>query len=1168
MADMPGNPVYNTLPTTPPGWQGVPYMLGPLVADMTGGVARPYVPPNMATFDATMAAQVNNPLYKTMLGNMYSQLGTQIGNTMGNMGFVQSLGTMAGYSPAETQRALQGGMGAFGRSQMGSFVMPLVDSGLNAMGLTGGSFVGMTKAAYDGRMNLMGSGLIDPHNAGQQHQAMAAASATATMLNNIISQRDSQGHLMLNADARTTQGFSRERVTQLAMRAAGMGMFTSGAAQGFGDVIGTGTGGIAERLAQAVGPNIDIAAITSDNFDGKKGGLVGSKEAARKVEAIKKEVERGVQGLTEAMGAMRDLTGYVDEELEQLLTEVTNGDWTKSAQGAFAARDAVRTLHATSQVYNIDPGKALGQIRANRNALQNAAGFDEQMRSLGFNGGGMFGLAAQTDFFANVEDVINAKGVRGDPVAAGRVRTQALQAMSQNMNSQAGRAAQVLAYARQTGMVSDEQASGFAQMLTSGDSGVMGAGLNRLLTTVFGSAEVGRRFMNDSMQMNAMRNSMDDSAGKFAMTMMTNGADAEFRRREQVSAAGQRLAFTQQALSESGMNTWQSAEGTNKVVDNIVATIRGDGSDADRVVDANAFRQQFDAMVAKGMDPRTAANAVVSAYKRSPATSQYAQDIDLAVKRQSAINNEEALVKGGLESRQATALVKELTARGGIDGKESAEIYRLVREGKGAEALARVDSVVSGLDYATRRQMSRVKSTAAQQHRDALETMRSNQEAETLIGLVADRGYGGDDVAKAYEAMASAGLRYAKSDKTEEDYDNFWERVSKSKFVDMFGTDAFKEYMDVAKNGKAVDEDGKEISAVEYFQRMGRRAGAVKRAAVANLGASGYSLGMSDYWSGGQSSVNSQEARERRDTVINNLASRMNEDAFASAGERDSFAANVADFLMGNKNWKSLLKVYGDKDLESSISKYGAAFEKYEKAQNDFNAAQGGYQEAIGALMKSGNFEDVNWVKEVFSHQGEIYVPDLEKSLSGVSGKEGKAAVQKILAAAKARNALTEAQQGTETALGDTVADKDMVQKLKGLTKWEAQRKKRNEKLTGDAKVAAFMEDFDFSEEGIKGAKGADKAWLDKMFAAVSDEEVAAKAGVASSSGVKQKYGEYAMSIVKEKAMAGDEKALEAMKAARVAQRESAGRIHGEITIKSGWDSSPAVLEASIGGLS
>ena len=1154
MAD---NPLYSMSPTTPPGWQGVPYMLGPIVADMTGGVAAPYVPPNMATYDATVVSQVNNPLYKTMMGRVYDQLGTQVGNTAGAMKFVQGIGTMAGYTPEQTKKALSGGMGAFSRSAIGSFVMPFVDSGLNSLGVTGGSFVAAGQEAFNARMNLMGPGaLINPYDAGQQHKAMAAASATAMMLNEVVSQREN-GKLLATVDQSVTQGFSRERVAQLAMRAAGRGMFTSNAAQGFDDVKGTGVGGIADRLSQAVGDaSIDLSRLSMDNFDGKASGIVQKSDAAESVKRVKDEFRRGVQSLTEAMGAMRDLTGFVDEELEKLLDDATNGDWSRSANGAFAARDAIRTLHAASQAYNIDPKQALAQIRSNRLTLQQAAGFDENMRYFGFSGGGMFGLSAQTELFTNIEDMINARGVRGDPILSDRIRKQSVQAMARNENSTAGKAAQILAYARQTGVVSEADAERYAALLTSGDSSLMADGLNRLLTTQFGSAEAGRRFMNDTMQMNAMRMAMDDRAGRFATALTMNGADAEYHRREQVSAASQRLAFTQQALSESGMNTWQSAEGTGKVVENIVKTIRGDGKDADRVADAAAFQQQYDAMLAKGMDARTAASTLVSAYKRSPVTSQYSQEIDLAIKQQAAVNNEEALMHGGKESRQATALVRELTARRSIDGKESAEIYKMIREGHGAEALARVDRKVGGLDSATQQQMRRIREDAAQKHDAAVKTMQDNVEVTELIGLVSGRGFSGEDVAKAYETMANAGMRYASSKKEAEDYDRFWESVSKTNFVGMFGEKALKEYMTAVQSGDT-----------DYLSKMGRRAGAVRRTAISTLGKSGFGLEMSGYWGGGASSVNSEEIRKKRDTLINGIASRMNESAFVDAKERDTLAANIVDFMTGNKDWKSLLKVY-DKDdaagLQSSLAKYGAAFKKYQEAQEAFGGKQEAYNKALGELGKEGAYTAMEAIEAQFRSGGEISHKWLRKQLGGVKNKD---AVSAIVEAAEAHNNVVRAQRTSEDVLGETVADEKAARGLKGLVSWDAVRKQRNAKITGDEKVKSFIDNFDFSADGLKEAKGASREFLKKMFDTVSDEEVAARVGVDVKKGVKHKYGEAAMAIIRERAEKGDEKALAVMRAARTAQRDAATRIHGEITIRSGFSASPAVLEGNVGGL-
>lgn len=1168
---MPDNPMYNLSPALPPGLSAVPYIAGPIVADMTGGIAGPYVPPNMSVYDASYVTMVNNPLYKTMMSRMYSQFGTQIGNTLGSMWVVQSLGTMGGYTPEETKRALSGGVNMFARSKLGAFVMPFVDSGLNAMGLTGGSFVAMGQEAYRGRMGLMGPGvLLNPYDTGQQHQAMAAAAATATMLNGIMSKRNQEQKLLTTVEQRLMQGFSRERVTQMVMNAAGRGMFTTNIAQGFEDIPGTGVGGLADRLAQAVGgSDIDLSRLSDDNFRGKAGGVLNDEKAAQRLERLKKEFHRSVQGLTEAMGAMRDLTGYVDEELEKLLDEATNGAWNRSGSNAFAARDIVRTFHAVTQAYNLNPNRALDHVRTNRMILQQAAGFDESMQAFGFNGGGMFGLAAQTELMAGIEDMINARGVRGDPILAGRMRLQGSQLMARNINSSAGRAAQILAYARQTGILPGDMADGLTEMLTSGDRGIMGEGINRLLTLVFGSSEAGRRFMNDSMQMNAMRMSMDDNAGKLAMAVTMTGASAEYHRREQVSAAGQRLRLTQQALAESGMNTWQTPGGIGKVVDYVVQTIQGDPSKLSaedrktRLADAEAFKKQYDALVAKGWDPRMAAHSIIEAYRKSPATARYAQDIDLAVKEQAAVNNEEILEKGGaLEGRQAAALLQDMLPRGLIDGRTGAEIYEAIRAGRGVEALARVDSIVGNLDPATRQLLGRVRSDAAEKHIAALDAMRDNVAAVKRIQEASVNGFSAEDVAKAYETMASAGKRYLESGQKPEDYSIFWDSISKANVVQMLSDKALEDYIGYVKGGR-----------VDELSKMARQAAAMRRVAVTTLQDSGFGSWASGFWGGGHSSVNSKKAKEERDATVAEMTRRANEAAFKQAGDRDSFVPRAVEFLMGRADWEKLLNIYDPEkkrtELRESLKEYGIGFRAFLDAQERFNDLQEPYKEALGVLAAEGREDAIPVIKKKMAEKGLTSTRRVEEWLGGlVDGDDPRAqrinkAIATVKATVSAKNALVWSKANAHKALGSTMDNLTPQQKMEyqNFFSWKDFRDERDKKLQTDKKLAEFLDDFDFSEEGMRNAKGASAEFIRKLNSTVTTDEVSAKIGRPISSKEKSQYGEAMLAVARDKMIKfRDEGATDVFRAARAASREH--RISGTLTIKDGWSQRDAVVDA------
>ena len=84
----------------------------------------------------------------------------------------------------------------------------------------------------------------------------------------------------------------------------------------------------------------------------------------------------------------------------------------------------------------------------------------------------------------------------------------------------------------------------------------------------------------------------------------------------------------------------------------------------------------------------------------------------------------------------------------------------------------------------------------------------------------------------------------------------------------------------------------------------------------------------------------------------------------------------------------------------------------------------------------------------------------------------------------------------------------------------------------------------------------------------MSDEEVAAARGLKSSEGLtSEEWTKTALKVMNTKAANNHEGALETLRLFKAAASEGVTRIRGEITIKSGRDQAPAVLEANIGGL-
>ena len=1141
------NPIYDYRATTPPGLAAIPSMVGGMIAPYVGGYARPYVPENQSTFGAIMAKNVNDPMYKTMMARTYGQLFSQAMGTAGSLPIVQSFGRMVGYSPEQIQRDLSAMSGDFGRSTLGSLIAPLTDQWLNTAGLSGGSFIDVANNAFNNRFNLMSPGImINPLDMQMQRQAMGGAAAMSQLINGLSSKWDSEsGTALLAPNMQFTRGLDRSTVSNVVMRMAGAGAFN-------GSVNGE-TRGLMDQIQDAIGSR-DLASL-----DWSKGDFIGGKDGEdgdKKLAEITKRFARQAQGGIRAVGAMRDLLNEVDGAIEKL-DALTNGKWAQSGADGYAAEHAVRKLHAVTQMYNLDPNKTVDQLLVNKGALQDAAGFGGAMRYMGFDGGGLFGLEAQTALLANTEDMISRRGIRGDPVKAERARKQALQAYAQTMNTRGGVAAQLLAWGRQTGVVSDEAAAGFATELASGDRAVMGDSLNRLLTLEFGSAERGQKLMNDATFIQTMRQSLTDKSGAYANNLMTLGADREFSRRELITAAENRYAASTDALQNAGMSTVQSDEDLATAVRDMADNLRNDkklGEGGKNVADF--ITSTYKNHIAKGEDANSAFQQVLSSLQNDPTLAKYYEQAKMTAENSLSTLNENRIEKGGLPSLTAKLLTESMERGGAITAEQSSKVYELLGDNKYADALKMAEGYLEKTDPAERKIYEQARGEAERQYKRQQESTAASRDAGDMLKVARAGGFGASEVVDTLTTVADA----ARSYRGEEDDEKFYDLVQKSGFSEKFGYDMYKQLLEARKGGVE--------SLHKFGSRMGRAIAPLQELAVKNLQENGHGAEMWGYWGGGMYAGNNAAARKQRDDLMEGLKKAMGESSDEDADLYQSVANDAVDFFTGHKNWKELLGVYDPTGKAgSAFRKYGEAFDTYNSKYEEFQKHQSGLKNIIKSLEDRGTdngylaaemlrkmIEDGNMDKNAvddFIKRGDITDDEQKKTLYAV---------------ADAQQEMIKARKASEDVLTETFKDKGAVDTMKAIGKREAYEKQKiqaygSEKYSGVGEFVAEMSAKDLSK--LIQKSGADISDL------VDNDAIARHLGV-SADNVSLASGEdYQRALAKsiqEKATSGDKAAMAFMDKAKAAANAEKNKIHGELIIKDGNESRAAVLEASIGG--
>lgn len=1113
-----------------PGIDGLLRTGGAIYGKFTGQHVAPYIPPNMGAYDAHLA-NYNTHALSNLNTLIHTQFAQQLGNTVGGLGFIEHLASMTGYSAADTRSVISGGAAAFGRSMFGSIAIPMLDTMFARAGLTGGSFIASATAAYANRVNLLSPGtVLRPYDGVQQHSAMAATSAFLTLANGLMSGRTPQGTMSLLPNMQFTQGLDRGTITDILMKAAGSGAFTT-------NVVGPGgvsRMGFADRMSEAAGGT----SLTSLSFDDMRG--TGSNSTAR-LKQLTEEFSATSKSIVDAFSAMRDLLNTVDGVSEKLTT-LTGGGWLSRAGGASAA-SAVRRLHAVTQQYNIDPTGAMDLLMTNRSVLQQAAGITPDLQAMGFSGGGMFGLGAQTALLSSVEDMITSRGARGNPILEGRYRLQGLQAMSRNMNTTAGLATQALAWGRQLGVISEADSAIYHSQITSGDRSVVGAGINRLLTTLFGSAQVGLERMNDSMFVNSMRQSMNDKAGEYATTAIILGADSEFMRQNSITAASSRLDFATGILAGSGMSTVASESDVAAQLQSVEAAL-GNGSDG-----ATALRAAYNNHKARGARSQTALSLAVRSVKSNPAFSQYGERMDLALTRSGAANREAAILADGGKSAQASAVLSALQGSGAITGSAASAYRRRIRAGDGAGVLGELQGVAARGGAGISALAEGASSEAARRYDSHRNGILDRRVVEDMLSTSGANGYGAEAVAAALEQLSSAAAAYNAG---ELDATGLSRAALSSNYGQIFGAEAYGAMRAQLLGG-----------GTDYASRLGRMAVIARQQGTKTLGDLGYTLGMSRYWGDGTYAGSSKGMFDAMNQLAATAAGLMQESSVKDADFRATLAQRLFKAFSGGGLEAALAIDTLPPEMRSRISNLKTLTDRLGAAHGDYLYRGGAVQDAAAVLDARGGagVADAQWLSKTMSSGSAIDIGKFRSRLAGMGLDEAMQA--RVVEAAEAHNTRVEAQKAVSAGVS-VLAGEDGAAGLAAVVE-DIKRIASSESAAANGGFSYLDQITVLPQSSLYGGKGAryDKVQEILNKAAPRGEIVPKLGGTAHDTAVMRKQ----LDTIKAGAKAGDLNMIKAAEELRVETTRGSQRIHGEIVIRSGNETRPATVEGFLGGL-
>lgn len=399
------------------------------------------------------------------------------------------------------------------------------------------------------------------------------------------------------------------------------------------------------------------------------------------------EVGRDLGEGNKMFEALGDVIGSRDmNQLMQSMNQLTHGKWQK--MDWTQVRSSLRDIEATAQTLGIAKEDMFNTVTEIQRTMQGAIGISASHVRMGMTGGGYASAGAANYMTQSVYGTAQATGANS-PADIARIKDQQQGLMAIGLNSQAGRAASLVAYMHQEGLVSNKEFDAYERTMKTGTMAERKAATDRLTSTYFGTAEEGERLYNNDSFMRDIRNRTLSPAAGRVMGMVESGQSAEFAERGDTARRELMSKIIHGHGAAAGLTDMASP---GQVAAARVGGILGYLGAAGQGAGVKYLQGEYSRTLAKS-GPEAAAQAVISGLQSNTVLSGYAAGAIAAGDKRALLVEGAGLAQRGGAASEASAVLHAVQGFGtgnmnAEQRREYARIQKLVNTDPAAAAAA------------------------------------------------------------------------------------------------------------------------------------------------------------------------------------------------------------------------------------------------------------------------------------------------------------------------------------------------------------------------------------------------------------------------------------------------------------------------------------------------